>query len=204
MLINILIFNYINMLDKKLFTKLKKEYDSYDIGRRIVIKHSNDILKFAKQTIFALHRDDVKEAETSLKEAKKLLEYLNTKIAKEIRLQYEGSYLAAMEEFVEANLFFQVIKNQKFVEIKGLTIGAGSYLGGISDLTGELVRRAVILATKRRYKEIQVCHQMIENIVGELIQFNLMGPLRNKFDQAKHSLRKIEEIMYDLEIKRKK
>jgi translin len=192
------------MLDEKLFKKLRKEYDSYDVGRRIIIKHSNDILKFSKQSIFALHREDVKGAEAGLKEAEKLLEYLGTKIKDEKRLQYEGAYLAAMEEFVEANLFYQVIKNKKFTEIKGLEIGAGSYLGGVSDLTGELVRRAVILATKRRYKEIAVCHQMIESIVGELIQFNLMGPLRHKFDQAKHSLRKIEEIMYDLEIKRKK
>ena len=44
------------MIDKKFFAKLKKEYDSYDIGRRIIIRHSNDILKFAKQAIFALHQ----------------------------------------------------------------------------------------------------------------------------------------------------
>ena len=192
------------MLDKKLFAKLKKEYDSYDVGRRIVIKHSNDILKLSKQAIFALHRDDIKGAGKSIKEAEKLFEYLATKIKKEKRLQYEGSYLAAMEEFVEANLFYQVIKNKKFTEIKGLDIGTGSYIGGISDLTGELVRRAVILATKRKYKEIRACHDIIEDIVSQLIQLNLMGPLRNKFDQAKNSLRKIEEIMYDLEIKRKK
>jgi len=192
------------MLDKKFIEKIKKEYDSYDIGRRIMIKHSNDILKLSKQAIFALHRDDVKQAEENLAESKKLIEYLETKIKKDKGLRYEGAFWAAMEEFVEASFFYQYIKTGKVTEIKDMRVGDRSYLGGLSDLTGELVRRSVILATKRKYKEIKVIHDVIENIVGELIEFNLTGPLRNKFDQAKHSLRKIEEIMYDLELKRKK
>lgn len=192
------------MIDKKFIEKIKKDYDSYDIGRRIIIKHSNDILKLAKQAIFALHRDDIKTAEKNINESKKLIEYLETKMKKDKGLRYEGAYLAAMEEFVEASFFYQYLKTGKITEVKEITIGDKSYLGGLSDLTGELVRRSVILATKRKYKEIKVIHEAIEEIVGELIEFNLTGPIRNKFDQAKHSLRKIEEIMYDLEIKRKK
>jgi len=191
------------MLDKKLFTKLKKDYESFDVGRRIVIKNSNDILKASKQAIFALHRERIKDAEELLKEAEDQIKYLNDKIKSEKGLVYQGAYLAAMEEFVEAQLFYQFIKNKKITEIKDFRIGTDSYLGGLSDLTGELVRRGVFLATKKRYEEVEECEKMIEAIVGELIQLNLMGPLRNKFDQSKNSLRKIEEIMYDLEIKRK-
>ena len=192
------------MIDKKLFTKLQKDYESYDIGRRIIIKHSNDILKLSKQAIFALHRDNVNDAKKKIDEAGKNLKYLETKIKKDKGLQFEGSYLAAMEEFVEANLFFQFIKTGKIGEIKGFDIKTNSYLGGFSDLTGEIVRRAIYLATNRKYKEVAKCRQAIEEILAELIQLNLAGQIRTKFDQAKNSLRKIEEIMYDLEIKRRK
>ncbi len=191
------------MIDKKFFTKLYKEYSSYDIGRRIIIKHSNDVLKFAKQAIFATHREDIKEAEKDLDEAEKILKYLQTKIKKEKALQYEGAYLAAMEEYVEAKLFLNFIKTNKITAIKGQIIDVDSYMGGLCDFTGELVRRAIFLATRHRYKEVSICEQAIEDVVGELIKFNLLGKLRPKFDQSKNNLRKIEEIMYDLELKRK-
>ncbi|MDD5341057.1 MAG: hypothetical protein PHC97_01315 [Patescibacteria group bacterium] len=191
------------MIDKKFFTKLKKEYDSYDIGRRIIIRHSNDILKFAKQAIFALHRENLKEADKTLAEAEKLFEYLQTKIDEEEGLKYEGAYLAAVEEFIEAKLFEQYIKTGKIGEIKGYKFEAESYLGGVCDFTGEVVRRAIFLATHRRYKEVEKCQQVIDEVIHELIQFNLIGSLRPKYDQAKNNLRKIEEIMYDLEIKKR-
>jgi translin len=192
------------MIDKKLFTKLQKDYEAYDIGRRIIIKHSNDILKYSKQAIFALHRDNLKDAKQKIDEAGKELRYLEEKIKDEEGLKYEGSYLAALEEFVEANLFYQFIKTGKVGEIKEFAIGTNSYLGGFCDLTGEIVRRAVYLATKRKYKEVAKCQKAIEGILSQLIQMNLAGYLRTKFDQAKNSLRKIEDIMYDLELKRKK
>jgi len=128
---------------------------------------------------------------------------LGTKIKVEKGLDYEGAYLAAMEEYVEAKLFHQYLKNGKISAITGLKIDCDSYLGGLCDFTGELVRKAIYLATKHRYKEVEACAQAIEAVMGELIQFNLLGPLRPKFDQAKNNLRKIEEIMYDLEIKRR-
>ena len=192
------------MIDKKLFIKLHKDYDSYDIGRRIIIKHSNDILKLSKQAIFALHRDNVADAKKKIDAAGKELKYLEKKIKDEKGLQYEGSYLAGVEEFVEAQLFYQFIKTGKVGEIKDYNIGTNSYLGGFSDLTGEIVRRAVYLATKRKYNEVAKCREAIEEVVGQLILLNLGGYLRTKFDQAKNSLRKIEDIMYDLELKRKK
>jgi predicted translin family RNA/ssDNA-binding protein len=191
------------MIDKKFFAKLKKEYDSYDIGRRIIIRHSNDILKFAKQAIFALHRENLKEAEATLAEAEKLFKYLQTKIDEEDGLKYEGAYLAAVEEFIEAKLFEQYIKSGKIELIKGHKFEAESYFGGICDFTGEVVRRAIFLATKRRYKEVERCWAIIDEIIHELIQLNLLGSLRPKYDQAKNNLRKIEEIMYDLEIKKR-
>jgi len=190
------------MLDKKLINKIKKDYEEYDIGRRIVIKNSNDILKASKQCIFALHRNNKKEADQYKKEAEKSLKYLQEKIKKTAKLHYEGAYLAAVEEFVEAQLFYQFITKGKVGPIKDFEIAENSYLGGLSDLCGELARRSVYLATKRKYQEVEVYHKMVEEIMAEMIKFNFSGLLRQKFDQAKNHLRKIEDIMYDLQLKR--
>ena len=145
----------------------------------------------------------MKEADSTLKEAEKLFKYLGTKIKEDEGLKYEGAYLAAVEEFIEAKLFEQYIETGKVGEIKGYKFEAESYFGGICDFTGEVVRRAIFLATKRRYKEVEKCWAIIDDVIHDLIQLNLIGNLRPKYDQAKNNLRKIEEIMYDLEIKKR-
>jgi hypothetical protein len=38
--------------------------------------------------------------------------------------------------------------------------------------------------------------------VGEMAAMNLTGSLRNKFDQGKQHLRRLEDIRYDLSIRR--
>ncbi len=42
---------------------------------------------------------------------------------------------------------------------------------------------------------------MAQDITGELIEFNLTSYLRNKFDQAKSAVQKIEKVVYELSLK---
>ena len=46
----------------------------------------------------------------------------------------------------------------------------------------------------------KVVTKLINNIIGELVEFNMTGYLRTKYDQAKNSLRKIEQIAYEVKI----
>ena len=77
------------------------------------------------------------------------------------------------------------------------------YLSAVCDLTGELVRKAVNQATKRKFKEVEKYRDTVEEIIGELIKLNMNnGHLRSKFDDAKRNLRRLEEMLYDIRIKR--
>jgi hypothetical protein len=40
-----------------------------------------------------------------------------------------------------------------------------------------------------------------QEIIGELIEFNLTSYLRTKFDQAKGAVQKLEEINYQISLK---
>ena len=51
-----------SMLNKKDFSEMRKEFNSYDDNREMVIKKSRDVLKLSKQVIYSVHRDDMKEA----------------------------------------------------------------------------------------------------------------------------------------------
>lgn len=189
------------MLDKTFWKKINDTQATYDKSRRIIIGQANTALHLAKQTIFASHRDNIQEADEKLNESLTILKKLEKDFNQDDKLRNEGAWSAAVEEFVEANLFLQFIKNKKVGEIKGIIILSHEYLGGFSDYTGELLRRAVLLATKQDFDGVKVIAAEVEDAIELMLQYNLTGQLRNKFDQAKRNLSKIEHIMYEITLK---
>jgi len=93
------------MLDKKYLGQLKSYLHAYAKDRLAVIELSNQAIHQSKRAIFALHRDEVKEAEEKLKQARELLSGILTKYKKQPEILDEGAYRAGLEEFVEASLF---------------------------------------------------------------------------------------------------
>ncbi len=60
------------MIPKDAFLKMRKEREAYDASREIVIKTSRDILKNSKAAIYAIHRGEVKDAQSKLELAQKI------------------------------------------------------------------------------------------------------------------------------------
>lgn len=189
------------MVNRKFIQQLKKEYDTHESERRQIISLSNIVLHDSKRVIFALHRWDTKKANDSLAEIEKILISLEKKFGY-TRLVQEGSYKAGVEEFVEAKMLYKLVSGGKVDAIKGLEINAESYLSGICDLTGELVRQAVNQAAAGKLKEVAKIKGIIDDIMAELVEFDMTGYLRTKYDQAKGNLRKIEQINYEINLRK--
>jgi predicted translin family RNA/ssDNA-binding protein len=189
------------MISKKFIEKLKKDYAESNSERRQIISLANVVLHDSKRVIFSLHRGDNKIAEESLIAIEEVLKKLEKKFGYS-RIMEEGSYKAGVEEYVEAKTLFMVINGQKIDAIKGLKIDVEGYLGGICDLTGELVRRAVNQAASGNWEEVPKIKKIINDIMAELVQFDMTGYLRTKYDQARGNLRKIEQVDYEVKLKR--
>jgi len=185
------------------FSKIKKDYETYGVKRRIVIKNANEALGLSKRAIFAFHRENYNEGMTNIKRAEKIFNHLDKVSKGTTKLRYEGSWRSALEEYAEAKLFAYYLKNKKVVDIRNKQIDADIYIGGLCDFTGELVRLAVRRATDKNYKEVKEIKRTIEGVMHNLIQLDLTGYLRTKFDQCKNNLRKIEEITYELSLRSK-
>ena len=183
--------------------KLSKEYKNHVSMFYLVNQQSNVALHKSKQAIFSLQRDQISEAEKSLEEVEKIFIKLQGSLTKSPQLLYAGAYKAALEEYAEAKLFWQAIKLGQLKEISEIKLGFESYLGGICDLTGELVRKIVLLATEDKVEKARELKELITQVVGELIKLDLTGYLRTKYDDAKRNLKKAEEILYDLKIRSK-
>lgn len=190
-------------MNKKFFQRLGKNHQKYCLARGLIIRQSNMALHRAKQAIFSLHRDQISEAEKILSEAENIFLKLKPHFQSALDLKYSGAYKAALEEYLEAKLFWQVMK---FGRIKGgckIRAGFDVYIAALADLTGELNRKIILLATAGDIKRAEKFKELIADIVAELIKLDLTGYLRHKFDDAKRNLKKSEEVIYDLKIRKR-
>ena len=190
------------MLDKTFWAKIYSLQSDADISRRKIIAESAGAQHVAKQAIFALQRDNIEEAKEKLAAAENGLISLDKRFGKDARLRMEGAWKAAVEEFLEAKLFYDFYSGKKITGIKGFFIDSDEYLGALSDMTGEIVRLMVLWTAKNEIDKVKASAKVIDEVIHDLMQNNLTGYLRTKFDQAKKNLQKSESILYDLAIRK--
>jgi len=189
------------MLDKKYLGQIKSHLHTYAQQRLEVIELSNQAIHHAKRAIFAFHRDDKKEAEEKLNQSETILKNLANKYKKEPDVLDEGAYRAGVEEYVEAKLFYGFLNTGKIGKITEINVPDEVYIGGLCDVPGELYRYAIKSATAHDIKMAKKCSEIGQEIIGELIEFNLTSYLRTKFDQAKQAVQKLEQVVYEVSLR---
>ncbi|MBI2145872.1 hypothetical protein HYU22_00855 [Candidatus Woesearchaeota archaeon] len=181
------------------FSKLQQEFHAYDEEREKLIKKSRDVLKLSKQVIYAVHRDEMKAAAELVKEIEKGKKELERIATHDAKMTYEGSYKIAIQEYVEAILYYEFVKSGKLPELKVL---AEHFILGLADLPGELNRRAVFLAGKGDVESVKKIRDEVDAIYGELLKFDFRdNEIRRKVDAVKYELRKLEDLVLDLKLK---
>lgn len=189
------------MLNKKYFQKIRQQLLSYAEKRREVIKTAGDAQHLAKKAIFARQRDDLAGANSSLSAAEGMLLGLANKYKKEPELLDEGAYRAGLEEYVEAYLLCLFLEGKEIGEVKKLAVPEDIYIGGLADVPGEFLRYAIKSATERNFNMVKKCHAAAEEIITEMVDMDLTGYNRQKFDQAKQALQKLQQVVYEVSLK---
>jgi len=180
------------------FNKLIKEIQDYDSQREDLIKKSRDLLKLTKQVIYAVHRDEIPQATKLIAEMKAVKKEVDALAQKNKKLQFEGSYKVAIQEYVEAVLYYEFIKSGQLVE---LPVMAEYYLLGLCDLPGELNRKAVFLAGKGEVEKVKKIRDEVDQIYGQLLKFDFRdNEIRKKVDAVKYELRKLEDLVLNLKL----
>jgi predicted translin family RNA/ssDNA-binding protein len=189
-------------INEKEFELMKEEALKFDSQRELLIKKSRDVLKLSKQVIYAVHRNDLKDAEKLSKDMRKDLDELNEYIKKNPKMYHQGSYKVSIQEYVEAMLFYGYVKENRLYTRKELNVDTDYYLLGVADLSGELVRKAILDATQKNYDSAIKIKGVVSDIYTLLLQFDIReGELRKKFDGIKYDLRKLEDLCFQLSLK---
>lgn len=191
------------MIDKKYLANLAKVYKNKTQFRQKLIGLSSQALVLAKQAIFILQRGEIKNANKLLQESRILIKQAAALCRDTDELEWQGAYRQAMEELVEATLFYNFLRHQTLGQIKEFKPPLEVYLGGLTDFVGELVRLATTYVIQGKITEIKPIIKVADEVMSELVKMNLVGYLRTKFDQAKNASRKLQDIQYDLTLRNK-
>ena len=182
------------------FATLLLRYEENDRAREDVIKRSRDVQKFSKQSIYAVHRENLEEAcfkyQAGMQIAKSIMEVVTKK-----SFLRQGAFSNALEELAEAALLIEWMKNNKIISRADLEIvNADEYVGALSDFTGELGRVAVAKATKRELSFIQEIHQVDLSILMGFLQISFGDKYAKKAEAVNNNLKKVEDIIFDLSL----
>jgi predicted translin family RNA/ssDNA-binding protein len=187
------------MIEGRDFQNIRSQMVRFDREREIIIKSSRDLLKSAKQSIYLVHRNELSEADKTLRQVEALNAKIRKSISKNPKLDMIGAYSAAMQEYVEGRCYLAFVKTGKLLSSANLGVDTEDYLLGLCDLTGELSRRAVACVIRKEFAEVYRIRDMVEHIHGFFLSLDLRnGELRKKSDSIKWNLKKIEDIIYDI------
>jgi translin len=191
------------MLDKTDFGEILKQFNDADSQRELLIKKTRDVLKFSKQLIYSLHREDLSAAKSLVSEIKTSFEELKKIAEKSPELRYSGSYKISAQEYVEAMCYYGFVTENRIPTHKELKIEPSFYLLGLCDLTGELVRKAINDAIKGRWDSSLKIKEVVEELYGELLKFDFReSEIRKKFDSIKYDLKKLEDVVLSIKLKK--
>ncbi len=99
--------------------------------------------------------------------------------------------------------FYHFIKTGTLISKEECDVDTENYLLGLCDLTGELGRKAVNSVIKDNHELTHKIKDMVTEIYGEFLKLNLRNSeLRKKSDSIKWNLSKIEEIIYNLQLRK--
>lgn len=184
------------MLNRQEFGKIRSEMAYFEKKREEEIVKSREIIRLSKLIINSLNRDDLKSAAIDAKRIKE-------KIRKLSKCNYDMQLnRVALQEYVEAICYYDFILKKRIPTRKELGVDTESYLLGICDLTGELVRRAVNDAIKRNFNEAVLIKNLVAEIYSAFLEFDLRnGEIRKKMDSIKYNLMKLEDLVYKITLK---
>lgn len=192
------------MLNKKTFQQMRTYMESFDKQREQLIALSRVALKNSKQGIYAAHRKDLKEAHKLLADAKNAIADMDALIKKEPTLASStGAYSDATEEYAEAACYVSYLEHQTLPTPDELGVDIDTYLGALSDVIGELVRKAVNSAADGDYKTALEIKAFSADLYAELMLFDWRNtPNRRKFDAIKYGLEKLEDLALKIALKK--
>ena len=191
---------------KAVLHKIKADLAENDQIRKDSHESMRKATSFSKLAILLIHQKRFDEAEKTLAEAKQIIADLQALADNRPEIVYGGMFSAALQEYSEANIFQNLVKEGEFITPDEIGVPAVDYVLGLADAVGELRRLSLDALREGDVKKGEDCLRIMDEIFIELLgldeAYMLVPGLRHKSDIAR---RIIETTRGDItqEVRRK-
>jgi translin len=120
--------------------QLRRELIARDEAREKLLPLCRDAIRYSSKAIRAVHRQEFKQAEESLKAARNLLNKAEKSGAALSETGGAGIIRDAQKEYAEASLTLALVTGQPLAQPKVLGVDAAAYLNGLGEAVGEIRR----------------------------------------------------------------
>ncbi len=169
--------------------KVQKELERRESIKEEAQKLTRKVTRLSKQAILLIHQGSLDESKRLLKEAEDLFDGLRKICVDDPDLTRSSSVNLAFQEYVEAHVLLELVKEGRFIGPEELKAPAESYALGLADSIGELRRRSLDALRKGDIPEAERCLGIMEHIYLELMSmgeaYMLIPGLRRKCDLAR-------------------
>ncbi|MEM2874561.1 MAG: hypothetical protein QW567_00830 [Candidatus Hadarchaeales archaeon] len=174
--------------------RMRKYFDSLERTRERILQISRDVVRASSRCISALHRGESEIAGKLLAEARKKLKRLESEVKGVPELLQSGITESAQQEYCEAMLFHTYIHKGKVLGPEEVGIPYRPYLGGLSDMVGELRRYALDLMREGKVAKASEVLNTMDEILGTLMEFDypeaILPGMRRKQDMVRTTVEK--------------
>ena len=191
---------------KAVLQKIKADLTEKDQIRKDSHESMRKATSLSKRAILLIHQKRFDEAEKTLGEARQIIADLQALADNCPEIVYGGMFSAALQEYSEANIFQNLVKEGEFITPDEIGVPAVDYVLGLADAVGELRRLSLDALREGDVKKGEDCLRIMDEIFIELLgldeAYMLVPGLRHKSDIAR---RIIETTRGDItqEVRRK-
>ncbi|MEB2792726.1 MAG: haloacid dehalogenase [Caldisphaeraceae archaeon] len=192
---------------KKKIEEIIDEVDSYlktiDLAREEIVKISREVIRNSGWSITEIHKGEMIEAKKYLDLCRNFAMRLQEVAKPHPEIANSGLVYNAISEYVEAEIFFNIIEHRYIPSFKELNVHPIPYLQGIGDVIGELRRYMLELIRKGKLKPAWEFMDIMESIYLQLRNLDypdaIIPGVRHKSDVARALIDATKSMLVDLQ-----
>jgi len=173
--------------------KIENHIDEKEKIREDALKASRDIIIFCRKGIQQLHRNQMEEAESYMKQASTRLAQLYEITMGHADVFHTGFVENAAQEYVEIQCLYNIMKGEDLPDPDAIQTTYSAYLLGLCDVVGELRRGALDFMLEGNTQKANEYLGYMDRIYDAIMSFDYpsaLVPIKKKQDMVRSLIEK--------------
>jgi translin len=168
---------------------IREEFERTNTARDLAYGRSRKLISLCARSIKAIHREEWATARALITEANEATQQLVDGVSGYSKLYHAGYTQDAIKEYVEANLTYALIRNERLPTPEELGAEPATWLNGLAEAATELRRRILDIIRQGHSREAERLLGQMDEIYSILVTFDfndsITGGLRRRTDTVR-------------------